>query len=51
MSQFKRLVEMILELNSAGWTDWEIARATDCTVGVVQYVIEVHGVAYSAAVM
>ena len=49
MSQFKRLVQMILELNSEGWTDWEIARACDVTVGVVHYVIEVHGVSYEAA--
>ena len=49
MSQFKRMVELILELNSQGMTDWEIARACDVTVGIVHYVIEVHGVAYSAA--
>jgi len=49
MGQVKRLVDLILELNSRGMTDWEIARACDVTIGIVHYVIEVHGVRYEAA--
>ena len=49
MSQMKRLVDLILELNSQGLTDWEIARACDVTLGIVHYVIEVHGVPYCAS--
>jgi orotate phosphoribosyltransferase-like protein len=45
MAQMKRLVDLILELNCRGMSDTEIARACDVTVGIVHYVIEVHGVA------
>ena len=44
MSQYKRLVQMILELNSAGWSDAEISTALQVTRGVVHYVIDVYGV-------
>ena len=49
MGQMKKLVDLILELNCQGLTDWEIARACDVTVGIVHYVIEVHGAGYVAA--
>ena len=44
MSQFKRLVQMILELNSEGWTDAEISQALQVSRGVVQYVVEMYGI-------
>ncbi len=43
MSQFKRLLQRILELNSEGMSDTEVARACDVTVGVVQYVMDMYG--------
>lgn len=48
MSQFKRLVEMILELHSAGWTDAEISTALEVSRGVVHYVVDMCGEAAEA---
>ena len=42
MSQFKRLVEMILELHSAGWTDAEISTALEVSRGVIHYVVDMY---------
>ncbi len=42
MSQFKRLVEKVLELNQAGLSENEIAVAVQCSRGVVQYVLDTY---------
>ena len=43
MSQFKRLVMEILDLQSLGLNDAEISRALQCSRGVVCYVVDQYG--------
>lgn len=43
MAQFKRLLETILEMQSQGLSEAEIAKATRCPLDFVQYAIAVHG--------
>ena len=42
MSQFKRLVEQVLEMQSQGLSDAEIARALQCGRSVVEYIVAVY---------
>jgi orotate phosphoribosyltransferase-like protein len=43
MSQFKRLVQEILDLTSLGLSDIEVAREVGVSRGVVDYVVETYG--------
>jgi hypothetical protein len=43
MSQFKRLVQEILDLTSLGLSELEVANAVGVSRGVVDYVVEMYG--------
>jgi hypothetical protein len=48
MGQFKRLLETILEMQSQGLSEAEIARATRCPLDFVEYALAVHGESVTA---
>ena len=51
MSQFKRLVEKVLEMHSQGRTEAEIARALQCGRSVVEYVLAMYGTVEAGSVV
>ena len=42
MSQFKRLVEQVLEMQSQGMTDAEIAQSLQVGRSIVEYIVTVY---------